>query len=191
MRRRCPNCLRASGSAHCCGATKSPIDSIIAPWPYTEPIDAVLQAFKFRRLSFLGEDLADLLCEELKGHLSGDEVVTAVPLHWWRRFRRGFDQAERIARPLAKRLGLPYERLLHRSRFTAAQTSLGRDRRRRNLEQAFTTPGRFERSVLLVDDVLTTGATMEAAALALRHAGATRIVAAAIAATPFRRHGSA
>ncbi len=190
LRGRCPRCLRSSAGVHYCSERKGTIDSVVAPWPYSPPLDAVLQGLKFRKLDFLGEALAGLLRDELASLLTGDEVVTAIPLHGWRRLQRGFDQAECIARPLAERLGLPYRKLLRRRRWTRPQTRLGRARRRVNMEGAFIAPARIERSVLLVDDVLTTGATMEAAAIALRLAGATRIIVAAVAATPSQRGSS-
>lgn len=184
---RCPRCFQSPPGVHSCGEKRGPIDAIIAPWPYAPPLDAVLQGLKFKRLDYLGGALSDLLYDKLVDNLHGDETVTAIPLHPWRRLRRGFDQAECIARPLADRLGLPYRSLLRRGRWTKPQTRLGRKQRRSNLEGAFASRRHFEGSVLLVDDVLTTGATVEAAALALRHAGATRIVVATVAATLSRK----
>ena len=121
------------------------------------------------------------------------DLVVPVPLHWRRRLARGFNQAERIARPLAACLGVAYGSALRRRRATRAQARLGRAERLANPAGAFAVrhspfPGRRLRldgaRVLLVDDVATTGATLEAAARALRVAGAESVTAVAVARTP-------
>jgi predicted amidophosphoribosyltransferase len=84
---------------------------------------------------------------------------------------RGFNTAEELARPLGRTLGLPVRRLLRKTRDTADQAGLGRDERALNLRGAFSS-GTVEGGVVLVDDVLTTGATADACARALLDAGA-------------------
>lgn len=160
--------------------------SILSLWRYEPPLDGVILALKFRRLDYLGRHLARVLAAALGDRLSGAEVVVPVPLHWTRRVARGFDQAERIAVPLAERLGLPVERSLARRRPTRAQARLGRAARRGNLSDAFRVvrpAGVAGRRVLLVDDVATTGATLEAAAEALSAAGAAEVLAVTVART--------
>ena len=102
--------------------------------------------------------------------------MTAVPLHPARRRERGYNQAWRLATGLANRLGVPaIEDVLVRVRHTSAQARLDPERRRRNLAGAFQVrePQRYrERKVLIVDDVLTTGATLEACLGTLAGAGA-------------------
>ncbi len=112
-----------------------------------------------------------------------------MPLHWRRRLTRGYNQAESIARPLARRLGRPLVPALRRIRATAPQARLERSRREANLRRAFEMRARSGaaidgRRVLLVDDVATTGATLHHAAAALRRGGATGVVALATARTP-------
>ncbi len=113
--------------------------------------------------------------------------MVPVPLHWRRQMARGYNQAERIARPLAKRLGRPLITALRRTRATPPQALLERPHRRANLRGAFR--GRRSsairgRRVLLVDDVATTGATLHHASAALRRAGAASVMALAVARTP-------
>ena len=158
-------------------------DRLLALWTYRPPLDAVIQALKFRRLDYLGRHLALILAGELP--LEGFDAVVPVPLHWHRRLTRGYNQAERIARPLAGSLGLPLLPALRRVRRTPPQTSLGKAERLANLRRAF----RVRRPVrglrlLLVDDVATTGATLEATASVLKLAGAAGVTAVVAARTP-------
>ena len=120
--------------------------------------------------------------------IAGCDLAVAVPLHPSKRRARGFNQAEDLARPL----GLPLARALRRRRRTEAQADLSAERRIENVRAAFT-PGRdyrriIGRTVLLVDDVTTTGATLHECATALRAGGAADVwaVTAARAVTRWR-----
>jgi ComF family protein len=173
-----------------CGACRRRppgFDRLLALWSYRPPLDAVVRGLKFGRLDYLGRHLAAALAEELGDRISGCDRVVPVPLHWRRRLSRGYNQAERIARPLAGRLGLPLVPALARRRATPPQSLLGRDERLANLRKAFrvTRPGRIRGlHILLVDDVATTGATLDAAARALKHAGAAAVTALVAGRTP-------
>jgi len=159
-------------------------------WSYEGPVVTVVRALKFGRLEYLGRHLARDLAERLAGDPGAWDLVVPVPLHWRRRWRRGYNQAERIARPLAAALGVPCEEVLRRRRATRPQTGLARDARRTNLRNAFAVRrGRSPegRQVVLVDDVVTTAATVGAAAEALRAAGARSVLAVAAARTPIGR----
>lgn len=171
-----------------CRRRPPPYSRLAAAWLYAPPLDAVILALKLRRLDYLGEGLgeglAETLAERLGDTLTGLDAVVAVPLHWRRRLLRGYNQAERIARPLARRLGVPLAAALARRRATRRQTTLGGDARRRNLADAFVVRRRQRvagRRLLLVDDVVTTGTTLSAAAECLRRAGAGEVVAVAAA----------
>ncbi len=105
---------------------------------------------------------------------AGVDFITAVPLGRNRRRSRGFNQSELIARSLGRHAGLPYRNVLQRRRETWAQAGLERDKRRHNVENAFRArPAEANgRRILLLDDVLTTGATVNACAEVLKRAGA-------------------
>jgi ComF family protein len=138
-----------------------------------------------------GEAQADAVGRLWAGHHAdrfralGAGVVIPVPLHWWRRFRRGYNQAEVLSAAVARSLGMEHRPgWLRRTRPTASQVGLSKSDRRANVRGAF----RAARSarlagatVLLVDDVLTTGATASEAARALKAAGARAVYTAVLA----------
>lgn len=162
----------------------------LSRWSYEPPLDAVILALKFRHLEFLGRDLADGLHSLLlEAQVTEIDVVVPIPLHWHRRMARGYNQAEAIARPLAQRLGLPLVRALRRRRWTRPQALLRRGQREINLRRAFAFQTRQTvrirgQRVLLVDDVLTTGSTLENAARCLRRGGARSVLAVTAGQTP-------
>lgn len=165
-----------------CRARPPAFARLLAGWSYEPPFDAVVRRLKFGRLDYLGGHLGRALAAELAGELvlGGGELVVPLPLHWRRRLARGFDQARAIAGPLAAALGLPLVPALRRRRATPPQSGLGRAERLANPQGAFAVrrPASVRgRDLLLVDDVATTGATLDAAARALRQAGAARVVA--------------
>ena len=162
---------------------------------YRGPFRDLIHHMKFGGMDTLGRPLGDLLAARIGPRLPPADRVTFVPLHRWRRFRRGFNQAEEIARALARRLDLPCEALLVRHRIGRRQVGLGRRERLTALRDCYR-PGRRGRSagegavILLVDDVITTGATMEACARVLLDGGAAAVHGCAVARTPEDRPAS-
>ena len=123
-------------------------------------------------------------------------AVVPVPLYRWRLWKRRYNQSALLAQRIAQATGIPYRpELLERTRATTAQVGLGLRERRANVRGAFRVPDERRRDiegkgVLLVDDVITTGATAEACALALKRAGAARVnvLAFALVVNPARLH---
>jgi ComF family protein len=141
---------------------------------YDGPLRSILQAFKYDRRRSLAPPLGRLM--QLRGAavLADADCVVPVPLHWRRRWRRGFNQAL----DLARQLGVPVRCALRRRRHTRTQTDLPADARFRNVRDAFVLARRARISglrVVLVDDVSTTGATLEACARVLVAAGAAEV----------------
>ena len=148
-----------------------------------------LLAFKYRDRHRLGPWLAARMAETAQRELPVGEItaVTAVPLHWLKRRLRGADPVASLGRQVAARLGKPWRpRALSRTRWTATQTRLDAAQRRRNVTRAFRARAQDVAGgvVLLIDDILTTGATSRACALALRRAGASAVFVLAAAGTP-------
>ena len=141
----------------------------------------MLLDFKFRARFELKEDLVDLLEGALDSNFdrSAVDVVVPVPLHPLRRLARGFNQSAMLAEGLALRIGRRYDAHgICRLRDTGHQSRLGAAARRRNMDGAFGSKRPWSvagRTVLLVDDVATTGATLDACAAALVKAGAWRV----------------
>lgn len=164
---------------------------VIAALAYEYPVDRIIVAAKFhRQLSharLLGELLADFLGQRPVNRESPD-VLVPIPLHDRRLAGRGYNQALEIARPVASEFELPLRTgLLRRTRATAEQSGLSSEERCRNVAGCFRVVGDCKgMRVALVDDVVTTGNTASAAALALQRAGAIQceIWATALARAP-------
>ena len=154
--------------------------------PYTGRARAVILGLKYRNRRQVARHLAGLVVNRIvaNGDHLGFDVVTWSPTSTARRRERGFDQGELVARYVARQLRLPCRRLLERdARGSSAQT--GRSRSERLRGPTFSArPGLRGRSVLVVDDVVTTGATLRASAAALATAGAERVELYAVASTP-------
>lgn len=173
-------------SCPACQVDPPTYDLLLAGWRYRPPLDAVIWGLKYRRLEYLGEHLALGLWQSLGERLGDHDLVVPLPLHWRRRWSRGYDQAAVIARALARLLELPLCAALRRQRATGPQSGLGRRARSLNLRGAFRL-GRASvaaKRILLVDDVITTGATINAAASCLKTGGARWVTVLAAARTP-------
>ena len=137
------------------------------------PYNKIPQALKYDYDRGAGRRFAKMLGERLReeGHFADVDLIIPVPLHWTRRLRRGYNQAEVLARGVAGVLGVPVApTAIKRCRRTKTQTRLSVEEKARNVASAFraATPRPGVRHILLIDDVLTTGATLTASFLALR-----------------------
>lgn len=179
---RCPRCWRpTSASEPCleCLEGPSPLDGVRSTFLYRGPVRELVHALKYSGQAALAEPMARLMETDLRQQAVGAELLAPVPLSGWRERTRGYNQSTLLARELASLLGLPLAKdALARSRHTPPQARAATaSERRRNVEGAFVSRhrGLAGRSILLVDDVTTTGATLEACAAALKTAGAARV----------------
>lgn len=151
---------------------------------YRGSLERVLHAFKFERHDFLDAPLAELLESTLRarGDLEFDAVVP-VPMHRAKLRKRGYNQAELLARAVARRLKIPCAtELLRKTVDGDPQSTLPRGERATNVRGAFSAAGRVRhQSLLLVDDICTTGETLRACAQALRNEHAARVCAVVVA----------
>ncbi len=174
----CPRCaapLAADpGEAPCgsCQARPPPFARALAPLSYEFPVDAAIRSLKFRRRLEFVPVLSAAMWEALMDSGLQPDLVVPVPLHFMRHGRRGFNQAELLARPVARALGSPLVTKASRVRATRTQSGLDAPGRRRNMAGVFSVAGLPPAAhALIVDDVMTTGVTVGELARALRKAG--------------------
>jgi ComF family protein len=193
----CPRCALPvgphadlqGGCAQCRGRSLG-FDAALALGLYAGTIRDLCLRLKHERNAWLAPWLGNLLADAWQSELTRlprDAWIVPVPLHWWRRLQRGYNQAEALARSLSPRLDLCVCQPLRRIKATDRLAHKAASERMDAMRQAFRTrpdPGLKGRTILLVDDILTTGATCGAAARALKQAGAKRVIVAVLARTP-------
>ena len=190
----CPCCGEAGADQQRCGACLADppyFDGTVCAFRYEFPLDRLLQAYKFRANLALTAVLADAMAAQLARALSDGrcrlpDMIMAMPLSAQRLATRGFNQSALLGRAVAERFGLRFAVTgLTRVRDTRPQAGLKRIERQRNVKNAFACAGAQPNlqgaHIALLDDVMTTGATMSAAAQALKQAGAATVDAWAVA----------
>jgi len=175
----CPVCAIPTPQGDTCGScikTPPAFDGTLAAWRYGWPLDRLIPAYKYRGQLALTHSLSEGLIQtcETTGR---PDLLLAMPLHPTRLRERGFNQSHELARLLARRLSVPVSsRLVARIKLTPPQASLPHDERHRAIRGAFEVTGAVTgQHIALVDDVMTTGASLNELARVLKAAGARRI----------------
>lgn len=167
--------LDEQGQCGLCRRGLTGFDAAYTFGSYEGELRQLIHLFKYGRIQTLARPLGKLLLIALPREKSFDLIVP-MPLHWTKRWQRGFNQSELLAREVSRRWNVPLRRLVRRIRFTAAQAGLTNAKRRDNVAGAFRARNAAAgKRVLLIDDVMTTGATAGACALALKRAGAAHV----------------
>lgn len=201
----CPWCRRAlsrwQSGCPCCGEPAAentlcrrclrrtpPLSQCNAVWLYDPPIDQLLSRYKYQPDFPLAKALIHAALPTIR-RWPRAELLVPIPLHPRRLRQRSFNQAELLCRHLSLALAVDWAPLLQRVVDTPAQAGLSSSARRRNLRRAFVAnPDVSGKIITLVDDVMTTGSTIFAAARALRQAGASEVNCWVMARTPTGRH---
>lgn len=155
-------------------------DGCFSPLAYRESVPEAIHRYKFSRVRALGKPFAALMARCLKEHLPrGADLICWAPLSGERKRERGFDQAELLAREVGRRLTIPLWPVLKKTRDTAPQSELEEESARRaNARGAYVLLPKIDltgKRVVLVDDVVTSGATLGECAALLRQAGAAEV----------------
>ena len=182
-RRPCPRCaapLPPDADDRLCGSCLKALpawDEAKSPLTYAYPVDRLVQRFKFDGDLPVGRLLAELLADYLAAGGDKPDCIVPVPLHSARLKERGFNQAVELARPVGRRLKIPVRLdLCERVRPTAVQSKLDAAERKKNLRAAFAVKKSVDGlHIAILDDVVTTGTTMESITRTLKDAGAARI----------------
>jgi ComF family protein len=183
--------LDESGRCALCRLGLSGFDNVYAFGSYEGALRKLIHLFKYRGVRPLARVFGDFLERAVPGPLieDGFDLIVPMPLHWRRRWQRGFNQSALLAREVSRRLHVPVRKVVRRKRSTAPQAGLTNAKRRANVRGAFAIKSGVRLDglrVLLVDDVLTTGTTAAACARILKRAGAARVTVLALARTDRR-----
>jgi competence protein ComFC len=179
----CPKCgsLLEEGSCETCRQTSFDFELSRSVFHYEEPLTSVIHALKYRGhtkgTGFLANAMATYIND--RSEFKACDYITAVPLHPVRKRERGYNQSELIARKVSRLTGIKYIKAVSRKRYTASQTMLHREQRLKNLSGAFKSKSRTAltgKSVILVDDVFTTGSTLNEISGCLHGAGVAKVL---------------
>jgi len=183
--------LDSEGRCMLCRSGRLAFDEVFCYGAYEGTLRKLIHLFKYSGMRGLAQPLGGMLANALPRARQFD-AVTAVPLHWRKRWVRGYNQSQLLGRVIARRRRIPLIRALRRVSATRVQAGLSNAQRRQNVAGAFAARRRVAgMRILLIDDVMTTGATAGACARALKKAGARSVSLLALARVDRRFHDPA
>lgn len=177
----CPYCEKPSidGFTHSKCRRVYGLDGLTSIWDYQGVIKKAIMALKYKYSTEVGKELADSFVRQL---LTRSDLVRGIlvpiPIHWYKENVRGFNQSEEIGKYIARQMGWEFNpELLIKTRSTISQVELTVKERKQNLKNTFALNSKFQLpdSIILFDDVFTTGSTLTEAAKVLKHAGMERV----------------
>ncbi len=180
----CPRCgsssgphISAEGLCGRCRASSFSFDATARVAPYVDPMGQMLRQYKYRGSEYLDSCLADLMIRSLEQTMwhEGIEAIVPVPSHWMRRITEGFHPVAALATQIGRRLNVPCLSVMRRVRFERHQIGLSLVERIRNVQGAFALRSGVDVAnacICVVDDVMTSGATLNEVAKVLKEAGA-------------------
>lgn len=188
----CPVCKVGSvyGKTHIKCKTKYSLDGISAGFVYRDPLRKAIHRYKYKPyIEELTPIFIDLLVSKINknrgliSYIKNRPVIIPIPLHWYKKHLRGYNQTELIAKNLAKLLNLPFIDILARTKYTKPQSELSKKERQENVENIFKIKPDFKvpKSVILFDDVWTTGSTLKNATKVLKKEGVKNVWAMTLA----------
>ncbi len=169
--------LDGDGLCTICRQSQVSFDAAYSFGSFEDSLQQFIHLFKYGKVESLAGPLSRLMLRALPREGNFD-LVMAMPMHWRKQWERGFNQAELLAIPVAKRFGLKLATNLRRKRYTKSQAGLDEQERRENLKGSFSVrrPEQIAgKRILLVDDVFTTGTTLRTAADQLKGSGAAHV----------------
>ncbi len=191
---RCQLCKeRSSGPKGCCGICakglfKPQVSRTLklSLGTYEGRLEQAVRALKYKQVTRLAKLFGFEIAKEVTKQFWTIDAVTAVPLHWRRFMERGYNQAALVGREVAEQLEIPYEACIKRKRYTQQQAKLSGHEREQNVRAAFNVLETSKadirgKRILLIDDVYTTGMTLEACKRALELVGAKSVYIAVVA----------
>ncbi|MGS2717231.1 ComF family protein [Eionea flava] len=167
-----------------------PFEETYSPFIYQKPLSDLIFQFKDQGDYYAGKALADIFCQQVQQHLMQHhkplpDLITAVPLHWKKQQQRGINQSAFFAHYLSKQLNIPLFTQVKRTQASPDQKQLTRQQRLQNIQNSFAVSSTLQRQhIILVDDVMTTGATVSALTTALKKAGAGKVSVWVLARVP-------
>ncbi|MBI2029253.1 ComF family protein [Candidatus Gottesmanbacteria bacterium] len=188
----CPVCKLGSvyGKTHTKCKSIYSLDGFCVAFVYRDSLRKAIHKYKYKPyIEELTPIFTDLMVSKINKNfgfmsfIKSKPTVISIPLHWYKKHLRGFNQTELIAKYLAKLLNLPYMDILKRTKYTKPQSSLTKKERQENVENIFKIKTNFNvpKSVILFDDVWTTGSTLKNATKILKEQGAETIWALTLA----------
>lgn len=180
--------LDETGRCMLCRLGLRGFDAVYSYGSYEGKLRDLIHVFKYGGVRPLARPFGRLLAQALPRE-AGFDLIVPMPLHWFKQWQRGFNQADLLALEIGRKWNTPVKKVIRRLRVTAPQAGLTNAKRRANVQGAFRMAGSRRLDglrVLLVDDVVTTGATASACARVLKRAGASDVALLALARTDRR-----